>query len=214
MAAVSSCLCNDILTEILKRLPEESLLRFKCVEKSWYDLIKSRDFISIYSNHQNIKHGMATALAVYSATKKLEVFLNTDPYNMEVVLAQLSYNWLDYKRLQYELEDMQSFVKQVEEKFSHVPQVNITLSVIRRLALNVTKSLNSDFIKYMLRRRRRSVFERMLSGVCNRRETQIHSVFKGIKSLKSSLNFAKASFTGIHNLHTVLTPLGLIPLEL
>ncbi|XP_058217046.1 F-box protein At3g08750-like [Rhododendron vialii] len=36
----------EITTEILSRLPVKSLLRFKSVCKTWYDLIKNPDFIS------------------------------------------------------------------------------------------------------------------------------------------------------------------------
>ncbi|KAI8530801.1 hypothetical protein RHMOL_Rhmol11G0087700 [Rhododendron molle] len=33
---------NDVLIEILTRLPVKSLLRSKCVCKNWYDLIQNR----------------------------------------------------------------------------------------------------------------------------------------------------------------------------
>lgn len=192
---------NDILIEILKRLPAKTLLRFKSVQKSWYRLIKSPRFISIYTDH----HKNKTAVAVYSATKKFEEFLNADPNNMAAVLAQLSYNWGnyffkvhynwgDYKKLQHELEGMQSYLEEVEEKYDHFPVVITLLSEIRRLAFKLEKALDSDFIQLVLRRR--SVSERMLSGVlccleCNERKRRIHNVFNGIKSLVSHVNYLK-----------------------
>lgn len=44
---------QDILVEILKRLPVQCLLRFKCVQKSWYHLIRSPYFIHHYNNQEN-----------------------------------------------------------------------------------------------------------------------------------------------------------------
>ncbi|KAH0693809.1 hypothetical protein KY285_020906 [Solanum tuberosum] len=41
------CQCHfpeDLVVDILSRLPLESLLRFKCVRKHWYGLIKSASF--------------------------------------------------------------------------------------------------------------------------------------------------------------------------
>ncbi|KAK1376823.1 hypothetical protein POM88_033016 [Heracleum sosnowskyi] len=47
---------QDILAEILIRLPLHSLLRFKCVQKSWYHLIRSPYFIDLHFNHQENKN--------------------------------------------------------------------------------------------------------------------------------------------------------------
>ncbi|XP_016466440.1 putative F-box protein At3g10430 [Nicotiana tabacum] len=41
---------EDLAMEILLRLPVESLLRFKCVCKNWYEIIKSRSFIREHMN--------------------------------------------------------------------------------------------------------------------------------------------------------------------
>ncbi|XVF82988.1 hypothetical protein PTKIN_Ptkin16aG0096700 [Pterospermum kingtungense] len=49
-------LCNtlvlpfEIETEILSRLPVKSLLRFKCVQKSWCNLIEDPNFITMHLN--------------------------------------------------------------------------------------------------------------------------------------------------------------------
>ncbi|KAG2714283.1 hypothetical protein I3843_03G022300 [Carya illinoinensis] len=37
---------EDVVMEILSRLPVESLMRFKCVNKAWYFLIRNPDFIA------------------------------------------------------------------------------------------------------------------------------------------------------------------------
>ncbi|XP_019159078.1 PREDICTED: putative F-box protein At3g52320 [Ipomoea nil] len=42
---------EDMVAEILSRLPVESLLRFKCVCKEWYQLIQQDDFIEKHHRH-------------------------------------------------------------------------------------------------------------------------------------------------------------------
>ncbi|KAH0758476.1 hypothetical protein KY290_021969 [Solanum tuberosum] len=44
---------KDLVVDILLRLPVESLLRFKCVCKHWYALIKSSSFIEKHFHHKN-----------------------------------------------------------------------------------------------------------------------------------------------------------------
>ncbi|GAA0149367.1 hypothetical protein LIER_08561 [Lithospermum erythrorhizon] len=41
---------NDVVTDILSRLPVKPLLRFRCVRKSWRDLVDSRKFIKLHLN--------------------------------------------------------------------------------------------------------------------------------------------------------------------
>ncbi|OIT08447.1 PREDICTED: F-box protein CPR30-like [Nicotiana attenuata] len=42
---------HDVMIDILKRLPVKSLMRFKCLSRTWCDVIYSVDFISIHYNH-------------------------------------------------------------------------------------------------------------------------------------------------------------------
>ncbi|XP_022159366.1 putative F-box protein At3g52320, partial [Momordica charantia] len=44
MAASLGNLPEEVMIEILSRLPPESLVRFKCVRKSWYALINNPNF--------------------------------------------------------------------------------------------------------------------------------------------------------------------------
>jgi F-box interacting protein len=48
---MSEQLPQDLQIDILVRLPVKSLLRFQCVSKSWKSLIRSPDFISMHTNH-------------------------------------------------------------------------------------------------------------------------------------------------------------------
>lgn len=42
---------DDIIREILLRLPVQSLLRFKTVSKLWFDVITSSNFIDSHYQH-------------------------------------------------------------------------------------------------------------------------------------------------------------------
>ncbi|XP_058217044.1 F-box/kelch-repeat protein At3g06240-like [Rhododendron vialii] len=60
----------EITTEILSRLPVKSLLRFKSVCKTWYDLIKTPDFISKHlQTHSTIN---STSLLVTKYNRKTQ----------------------------------------------------------------------------------------------------------------------------------------------
>ncbi|KAH0749343.1 hypothetical protein KY290_028575 [Solanum tuberosum] len=52
--AVINCnLPKDAMELILVGLPVRSLLRFKCVAKSWYNFIKSPNFIKMHSTQSS-----------------------------------------------------------------------------------------------------------------------------------------------------------------
>lgn len=49
-------LSEELLMEIMKRLPVKYILRCRCVRKSWYHLLRSSYFISLHSGYQNSLH--------------------------------------------------------------------------------------------------------------------------------------------------------------
>lgn len=50
----SSC-PDEIISDTLARLPVKSLLRFQCVSKHWFGLIKSPSFVSDHLGHSRLK---------------------------------------------------------------------------------------------------------------------------------------------------------------
>ncbi|KAK7856848.1 putative f-box/kelch-repeat protein [Quercus suber] len=63
---------EDVLMDIFSRLPVKTLLQFKSVCKSWYDIIKDPVFISKHVNRSN--HGNNGYLAV---TRRDDTFGST-----------------------------------------------------------------------------------------------------------------------------------------
>ncbi|KAI9127286.1 hypothetical protein K1719_001845 [Acacia pycnantha] len=56
---------NDIIVDILKRLPVKSLLRFRCVCKDWNDLFKTSSFIKQHFHHSTHHRGPSLLLQSY-----------------------------------------------------------------------------------------------------------------------------------------------------
>ncbi|CAH9118942.1 unnamed protein product, partial [Cuscuta europaea] len=59
-------LSNDIILEILKRLPAKSLMRFKCVSKGWLNMILNPFFIESHQNQARTRPDASHRLFAYS----------------------------------------------------------------------------------------------------------------------------------------------------
>ncbi|XP_057502702.1 F-box protein At5g18160-like [Actinidia eriantha] len=71
---MSDYIPNDLLIEVLARLPVNSLIRFKSVCKSWYSLITSPIFINKQLNHSKTNTD-ELLIRLYTATDKKEHYL-------------------------------------------------------------------------------------------------------------------------------------------
>ncbi|TQD82904.1 hypothetical protein C1H46_031568 [Malus baccata] len=72
--AKSSNLTDDMVVQILSRLPPKSLMRFKCVHKLWYDLIDSPSFVASHLSNSNLKSksDSSTSIVVKHTVKNVE----------------------------------------------------------------------------------------------------------------------------------------------
>ena len=89
VTSMMSHLPIEIITEILSRLPVKCLLRFLCISKSWYALIKHPDFIKLHL-HRSIETNRDRTLIFgktykacrsYSAVPRYFVFVHFPPEN-------------------------------------------------------------------------------------------------------------------------------------
>lgn len=69
---------DQILAEILKRLPVESLLRFRRVRKSWNSLIKTPYFINLHSNYNHNIHANTPKFLLFCSLDSLSLSLRYD----------------------------------------------------------------------------------------------------------------------------------------
>lgn len=66
---------EGVMIEILSRLPPESLIRFKCVRKSWYALISDPKFkAKHFSNSLQHKHVLLKRLVTNNSGNKQNIF--------------------------------------------------------------------------------------------------------------------------------------------
>ncbi|KAM1201198.1 hypothetical protein FF1_017496 [Malus domestica] len=72
--AKSSNLTDDMVVQILSRLPPKSLMRFKCVHKLWCDLIDSPSFVASHLSNSNLKSksDSSTSIVVKHTVKNVE----------------------------------------------------------------------------------------------------------------------------------------------
>ncbi|XP_012833483.1 PREDICTED: F-box/kelch-repeat protein At3g23880-like [Erythranthe guttata] len=70
---ISRHLPEEIIEEILHRLPSKSLLRFKCVSKQWRSFISSKQFIKRHLNKSNIDTDLANRRLVSSFRRSPDI---------------------------------------------------------------------------------------------------------------------------------------------
>ncbi|PIA31556.1 hypothetical protein AQUCO_04900096v1 [Aquilegia coerulea] len=80
---MSNLLPNDIVTNILSRLPVKSVLRFRCVCKFWYSLINNPYFIKMHLN-QTIENNNNTILLRTHQSKLYSIELDDNDQAIEI----------------------------------------------------------------------------------------------------------------------------------
>lgn len=103
---------QELITEILSRLPGKSLVRFRCVSKSWFSLIYSSEFIKTHllkssTNNAYTRHGLIFTICVPDVKVKqcsLAHVLNTDAttatemdYPSDSIVDPLNYVYSEVK---------------------------------------------------------------------------------------------------------------------
>lgn len=87
---MSDFLPEEVVINILARLPVKSLLRFRCVSKSWKSLISCPNFVSMHIHHSYLSKTPTPSprilLRHYSRDKKVEVYSvhrNNETFDVE-----------------------------------------------------------------------------------------------------------------------------------
>lgn len=89
---------EEILSEIFKRLPIKYVLRCMCVQKSWYELVKTPMFISLHYNYQKLTaHNPKYLLFHIRNTRVLTIRSNDAQYqeycNLKYPLDLRNHEW-------------------------------------------------------------------------------------------------------------------------
>ncbi|KAL3630250.1 hypothetical protein CASFOL_023234 [Castilleja foliolosa] len=89
MAAAIAELPEELITIILSKLPVKSLLRFKCVCKSWYSLIKSPNFIHLHLNNSSNHKCIMIRSCIDSIEQEIDCFPHVLSFYSHETLADL-----------------------------------------------------------------------------------------------------------------------------
>nr|AAT72121.1 SFB3 [Prunus avium] len=101
---------NEILIDILVRLPAKSLIRFLCTCKSWSDLIGSSSFVRTHLHRNVTKHAHVYLLCLHHPQFERQND-NDDPYDIEELQWSLFSNekFEQFSNLSHPLENTEHF---------------------------------------------------------------------------------------------------------
>ncbi|CAI9116534.1 OLC1v1017709C1 [Oldenlandia corymbosa var. corymbosa] len=156
---------DDIISNILKRLPVKSLLRFKCVSRDWWHMIKTPWFIDMHRLHSHHRPDGVKVLAttVQNTTRRQKIirrdqyFLLVDPEgnSMPVPHPMVGSVWVrppNDRDSQAGVEGLICFKDMVwnptTRKTFHLPAQYFNVPLNRGGGLNRYKFENSDYLGF------------------------------------------------------------------
>ncbi|XP_050133501.1 F-box/kelch-repeat protein At3g06240-like isoform X1 [Malus sylvestris] len=96
---------EDKVVEILSRLPPKSLMRFKCIHKSWCTLIKSSSFVAKHLSN-SMDNKLSTSTCILLNRSEMPVFPD-DSWKYEVLWSMINLSIdSDEHNLHYNVEDL------------------------------------------------------------------------------------------------------------
>ncbi|KAG6409744.1 hypothetical protein SASPL_127786 [Salvia splendens] len=147
---MSEYLPQDIVMKILSRLPPKSLIKFRCVSKSWYLMISTPYFINLHTQHALLSPKMMLL-------RRYSKLLQTDVYSVHAAAAsefdyagiQIEYPFRDRVRFYYRIVGcFNGVVCLLDDQFGQPDAVAIQLwnpAIRRKLTLPPPpSSVNED----------------------------------------------------------------------
>ncbi|CAN6706465.1 unnamed protein product [Malus baccata var. baccata] len=96
---------EDRVFEILSRLPAKSLIRFKCIRKSWYTLIKSPSFVAKHLNN-SVDNNLSSTTCILLNRSQTHIFPD-ESWKYEILWSMISLSiHTDKYNLHYDVEDL------------------------------------------------------------------------------------------------------------
>ena len=125
MAAITYLLPEDVVVDIMARLPVKSLKRFKCVSLSWRSLIHSPQFVSSHFSfsknktcplikYENYIYRKAMFMKLSNRTLDVVADFEKPPFGMDIVsIKQIHLYRHNISLINYPDWSMISLVKQI-----------------------------------------------------------------------------------------------------